>query len=1522
MDVESHGLLSTAGQGAVGLLAQSVGGGGGSGGFSLAGSGAGTGAGTFSMGGAGDAGGYGHEVGVVSHSDIYTLGTEAHALFAQSVGGGGGSGGFSLAGVGAGTGAGSLSLGGSAGGGGYSQRVDVESHGFLATAGDEAIGLFAQSVGGGGGSGGFSIAGALGGTGGGAVSLGGSGGDGGDSGQVWVNSSSDIHTLGLESHGLFAQSVGGGGGKGGFSIATAFAGTGAGSLSLGGSGGGGGTAERVDVTSSGLVLTEGEGAVGLYAQSVGGGGGSGGFSVAGTAAKSAGGSLSLGGSGGDGGDGGAVSVVNTGNVRTAGEDAGGIIAQSIGGGGGNGGFALSGSFGGKEAKSIAVTVGGSGGSGGDGSTVRVDSGGEIHTAGQDAHGLFAQSVGGGGGSGGSAVSVGFGVTGEQGWNVNASVAVGGSGGDGGIGGDVFVGSAGQPVDGLITTRGDDAHGIYAQSIGGGGGTGGSSTAINIDVDRPKPGEDGNGDGEEQPEGNSLNVSLSVGGSGGDGNTAGNVVIDNAADLGTFGAQSHGIFAQSVGGGGGGGGRAAALSLSTGDLMPWADMQGDNWGLDVAVGGSGGGGNDAGSVTLTNRGTIYTEGALSRGIFAQSIGGGGGSGAQGVLGTGINWVDDALEALSPIQTAFAIKGIIENPTALLPKSGSLTVGGGDGVSGDADAVFIDNLGDITTRGLSSHAIYAQSVGGGGGEAQLYARARGEEDENGAAEEAWVGIGVIGDLLLGGADGAAGDGGRVDVLHSGNIYTAGQAASGIYAQSVGGGGGQAGSVEGGLADPLQIGLGFEYQREGGGDGAGGFVNVESSGAIVTSGEASVGIFAQSVGGGGGVIGNVGGVAFAGSVGGSGAGGEVSVSHAGDIVTSGDAAHGIFAQSAGGSVETGAAAGQVTVTVDGRIQASGADASGILAQSVGGGAGAEGNHGNVSVRVEAGGSVLGGSGNGAGVRVLDGIDNAIANYGTVGALSDLAVIAGAGNEALDNHGALYGAVDLGAGSNSLVNHTGGVLHTGAGIELGAGNTLTNAGRLSPGGDGVVASTAIGGNLLQTGAGALSIDLDTRNMTADYLGVSGDAGLDGLLGVRMLDIGYVMPGSHSLVLLTAGGGLVDQGLALQTAASAVVSYELEFDADEGLVLHYLVDFSAPEGLSENQGALGDYVNRLQAAGGSASFAPLAAQLFTLPDGEAVGEFYERLSPAPHFGPGNATLAANQQFADGLLSCRQHGGLYRFSGETDCSWLRLAGRRLTQDRVGDVPGFEEDVINVAGGAQEEVSENLFVGAALSYETGRLKSDGLARTDLDRFQGGLMAKQLAGNWLGAAGLTVGFGQYDAERFVEQPDPGVVATSRQDMRFVALRSRLAYTVERDAWYFKPMLDANVTWADFHGFRERGAGGANLVVASRSETYTSVNPAVELGVEVQADEAGFTRLYGRLGAIHYLSGTPEITATLEGAPAGVAPFRTTGELDETYLDVALGVDLVRGRDFGLKFEYAGQLSGDTEQHGVQLKFARRF
>src|SRR5689334_17864415 len=168
---------------------------------------------------------------------------------------------------------------------------------------------------------------------------------------------------------------------------------------------------------------------GIFAQSVGGGVGEAG-----------------GGSAGHGGD---VTVTNTGIIATRGEDASGIVAQSIGGGGGgvggagdaNAGFGLN---------NITVTVGGAGGSATDyGGHVTVNRAGDIITIGDRAMGVLAQSIGSGGGLGGT------GSAGNAG-----SVFVGGAGGLGSNGGQVDV-----TVVGNITTFGMAAHGVLAQSVG-------------------------------------------------------------------------------------------------------------------------------------------------------------------------------------------------------------------------------------------------------------------------------------------------------------------------------------------------------------------------------------------------------------------------------------------------------------------------------------------------------------------------------------------------------------------------------------------------------------------------------------------------------------------------------------------------------------------------------------------------------------------------------------------------------------------------------------------------------------------------------------------------------------------------------------------------------------------------------------------------------------------------------------------------------------------------------------------------
>src|SRR5690606_31792209 len=108
-----------------------------------------------------------------------------------------------------------------------------------------------------------------------------------------------------------------------------------------------------------------------------------------------------------------------------------------------------------------------------------------------------------------------------------------------------------------------------------------------------------------------------------------------------------------------------------------------------------------------------------------------------------------------------------------------------------------------------------------------------------------------------------------------------------QSIGGGGGNAGSASG----VISVG------GAGGSSSHGGTVTVDLSGAIVTTGEAGIGALGQSIGGGGGNAGSAVGVSAVGGNGGDGGDGShaaMNMSTGTHITTSGSYAHGAVIQS----------------------------------------------------------------------------------------------------------------------------------------------------------------------------------------------------------------------------------------------------------------------------------------------------------------------------------------------------------------------------------------------------------------------------------------------------------------------------------------------------------------------------------------------------------------------------------------------------------------------------------------------------
>ncbi|RLB41140.1 MAG: hypothetical protein DRH12_08890, partial [Deltaproteobacteria bacterium] len=827
VDVSDFSEITCTGKRSYGILAQSIGGGGGNATFNLAlGYSPSARSAKVAVGGATGDGGNGDEVSVSHAGEISTDGADAAGIIAQSIGGGGGNAGFDFVFNKSDAAAFALSLGRTGGSGGSGGDVDLDSKGSVATTGDNAYGLLAQSIGGGGGNSSvssFKVGSGQGASGerAGSVSIGLEGGRGGSGGNVSLSVQGAILTQGTKAHGVFAQSVGGGGGNGGNANAVAITAPSVG-VSVGGTGGQGGIGQTVVVSSGADIQVNGEEAVGVLAQSIGGGGGTGGASFTGGLKTSGSGiQVTVGGTGGSGNKGGQVSVDNSGTIVIGGRRGHGILAQSLGGGGGNGGIVINGLRGSSQNSTrVFVSVGGSGGSGAVGDRVTVTNTGTIQTQGEQSAGILAQSIGGGGGTGSNVITGS--LTFSQA-DTTLGINIGGQGGQGGKGGDVLVENlveSGEQNSGLIYTEGKGAHGVMALSIGGGGGTG--STVISATNSFQKG---------TSPYSNA--VAVSVGGSGGSGGSAGKVTALNQGSVITKGDEAHGIVAESIGGGGGNGGVAITGNV----LIGGTETTGMN--SSIAVGGSGGNGNNGNDVLVENDGSIETYGKRSYGIFAQSIGGGGGNGASSI--------------------AISIDPTIVNGLASQATFFSIGVGGSGGDGADAGEVTVNHNGTIQVNGDNSFGIFAQSVGGGGGTSSI-----------GYSSPFWMAGDLMFTGILGAKDSSNGKGSAVTVTSTGSITTRGADSKGVFWQSVNGGGGRIGmyldisqdaaslyqdAVHVGEVKSVTEGLIASFEGifglgcDGGADNAGGTVAGSQNGDILTGRDRSPGMAIQSIGGGGG-------------------------------------------------------------------------------------------------------------------------------------------------------------------------------------------------------------------------------------------------------------------------------------------------------------------------------------------------------------------------------------------------------------------------------------------------------------------------------------------------------------------------------------------------------------------------------------------------------------------------------------------------------------------------------------------------
>jgi uncharacterized protein with beta-barrel porin domain len=590
---------------------------------------------------------------------------------------------------------------------------------------------------------------------------------------------------------------------------------------------------------------------------------------------------------------------------------------------------------------------------------------------------------------------------------------------------------------------------------------------------------------------------------------------------TAGKYASGIFAQSTGAG-------AVTVISTGNIATMGERADGIYALS------------AGAVTVTSTGNITTAGILASGIFALS------TGAVTVTSTG------------NITTA----GILASGISAL----------------STGAVTVTSTGNITTGGQDAHGIFARGTGAGavtstgnistagGGASGIYAVSFGAGALTVTSTGNITTMGERADGIFARGTGA----GAVTVTSTGNITTAGAQAYGIAAFA--GTGAVTVTSIGNISTAGINTLGIAARNLGGGA-----VTVTSTGNITTTGEHSAGIYARS---GGGKITTDGAVTVTSGSTLTNSGVTVTFTVAdvgtatppGTITVTAAAVKATAVTATPSSIIT---AGAVTVSSSGNITAAGKNSYGIYARSSGG---------PITVNVKSG-TVSGGSGNGAGVDLVGGTNNTLNNMGTLTAASGLAIRADGGSNTVNNSGTVIGNVILGrivalppgiiffglpsTGTNAFNNMAGGLFDSGTTVSLGAGNVLTNAGTLSPGGAGVIQTTALTGNLVQGATGLLLTDINIAGNTSDRINVSGTANLAGAVQVQVLN---PILGPWQQTVLSAVGGTTNNGLAL--LASPALQAQLVYPNSTDVVVKSTgINFVTP-GLNNNQTSLANALN------------------------------------------------------------------------------------------------------------------------------------------------------------------------------------------------------------------------------------------------------------------------------------------------------------------------------------------------------------
>lgn len=458
-------------------------------------------------------------------------------------------------------------------------------------------------------------------------------------------------------------------------------------------------------------------------------------------------------------------------------------------------------------------------------------------------------------------------------------------------------------------------------------------------------------------------------------------------------------------------------------------------------------------------------------------------------------------------------------------------------------------------------------------------------------------------------------------------------------------------------------------------------------------------------------------------------------------------------------------------------------------------------------------------------------VTNTGTLNTSGTGIQVNSASSGEVVNNGTLVSANTaflVGYGIAVDVDNRSGALAVG-GLQLGNLSNFSNSGNLvlkqgasltdyATGGS--VLASSVGGNFTQNASGSLNI---AAASVASYstLAVGGTANLGGTLNV---DVKSSYTGGDLTDVITATGGITDNGLRV-TDNSLRYAFSTLFRTNGMDLVVRDTGMSTISGAVSPQapGALGAAAVWDDLLANGTGSAELNQALQEIVASEDTGEVTSKVQQTLPLLTGNSINLANNTLGsvNSVIQSRVDATRGLSSGDAFLGdrnlWMKPFTTRSRQDNRNGVVGYSAETHGFVIGADASVSPDTDLGLALAYAKTDVSSNSAGpkqSADIDTYQlifYGRHALDASSDLLFQ--LDTGKMRSDGKRQIDLV--GLNAESSYDSK----TAHAGIGVDRrfqlsERTTFKPSLHLDYTWVEDESYREKGAGGLNLQVSSRS------------------------------------------------------------------------------------------------------------